>query len=165
MRTLRAIAARGGSWVLLVAVVAVATCAAVVVAAAAGEARRATLVPLALVTVLVVASVATELARRRRAEVSLVRVRGAYGPWLLSSVAGQALLAVVAGAVAGLAAGVLSMHALHRRWDVSAVVGGDEIGYALLAAALAAVPAVGAAVVVAGEPLAVAIRGEAWSVL
>ena len=162
MRTLRAVAARGGSWALLVAVVAVGVSGAIVVAAAQ-DARGATSLPLLLVLALVVANVSTELARRRRAEVSLVRVRGAYGPWLLSSVAGQSLLAVLAGLLAGLAIGSVALQTLHGRWDVPPLVGGREIGYALLVAGLAAVPAVGAAAAVASEPLAVALRRSAWS--
>lgn len=164
MRSLRALRDRGGTWGLLVVVVIVAVAAAVLAAgSSAGDARSGTFAPLLLLTAVLVAIPATELARHRRAEVSLVRVRGGHGVRLVGSVIGEALVAVVVGALVGLVLGGVLLRVLHERWGVEALIGGDELSLAAATAVAAAVPAVGSAVVVAREPLTVALRRTGWT--
>ncbi len=164
MRSLRAVRARVGAWVLLAGAVAVAVGAAVLASgASSGAARPASFAPLLLLTLVLVAVPATELARRRRDEVTLVRVRGGHGIRLVGSVLGESSAAVLVGAVTGLVGGGLALRLLAGRWDVEALVGTDELTTAALVVAVAAVPTVGSAVVVALEPLAASLRRASWS--
>ena len=85
MRLLRAVRAHAGPVLLLVATTVLSVAAFVVSTAAAGdEARRPVLVPLAALALLVAAGPSVDLARRRRPELALVRLRGATGPSLVT---------------------------------------------------------------------------------
>ncbi len=166
MRTLRAVRAHGGPVVLLAVVVAVVVAAAVltasVAAAGADDARSATSTPLLLLALVVVPVPALELARRRRTELALVRVRGAHGVRLVGLVAGASVASVAAGGVVGVAAGAVAVRLLHGPWDVSNRVGGSGLAAAGLVTAGAALVAAGCAWLVVREPLATAVRRCTW---
>ena len=164
MRSLRAVRASGSSWVLLALVAAVVTSAVVVgVGASGGAARGGAYLPVVLLGLVVVPLPATELARRRRDEVALVRLRGGYGARLAGAVAGLSLAAVGVGALLGVAVAGALLRLLRADWGVSSLIRADELLAAAGVAAVLAVPAVGSAVAVAREPLAAALRRPAWS--
>ena len=164
MRLLRAVRAHAGPVLLLAATTALSVAAFVVSAGAAGdEARRTVLVPLVALALLVAAGPSVDLARRRRAELAMVRLRGASGPALVTGVLGESVaVALVAGAV-GLAAGGAAVRLLHVSWDLPVLIGLGELGPAVLLTVALAVVAGAAAGVVAREPLQVSIRRRTWA--
>ena len=96
MRLLRAVRAHAGPVLLLVATTVLSVAAFVVSTAAAGDAaRRPVLVPLAALALLVAAGPSMDLARRRRTELALLRLRGARGPSLVTGVAGESVAVVL----------------------------------------------------------------------
>ena len=164
MRALRAARANAGPCLLLVATTVLSVATLVVSAAAVSdEARRAVLVTPAVLALLVAAGPSVDLARRRRPELILVRLRGAHGPRLVARVTGEPVAVVLVAGVVGLLAGGAAVRLLRTPWDLPRLVGvGALVPALLLIGALAVVAAV-AAVLVAREPLQVALRRRTWS--
>ncbi len=164
MRLLRAVRAHAGPALLLVATTVLSVATLVVATAAAGEEARTTvLVPIAALALLVAAGPSTDLARRRRPELTLVRLRGATGPRLLARVVGEAVVVVLVAGALGLAVGAAAVRLLHTSWDLPLLIDTQELGPALLLVAGLVVVAAVAAGVVAREPLQVAIRRRTWT--
>jgi len=164
MRLLRAVRAHAGAVLLLAATTVLSAGALVVATAAAGDdARRTALVPLAALALLVAAGPATDLARRRRAELTLVRLRGGHGAGLSARVAGESVAVVLTAGVLGLVAGAVAVRLLHTRWDLPELVEVPELVPAVVLLAALAAEAGAAAGVVAREPLQAAVRRGTWS--
>ncbi|GAB3243846.1 hypothetical protein [Nocardioides dilutus] len=163
MRPLRAVWANAGPVLLLVATTALSLVTIVVSAAAAEEARQPVLLAPAALALLVTAGPSVELARRRRAEVTLVKLRGTRGLRLLAHVAGQPVTVVLVAGGVGSTAGAAAVRMLHTTWDLPRLIGVGVLVPAALLVGAQAVVAAGAAVVVAREPLPVAVRRRSWS--
>jgi hypothetical protein len=163
MRSLRAVWANAGPVLLLVATTVLSVATLVVSAAAAEEGRRAVLLAPAVLALLVAAGPSVDLARRRRAELTLVRLRGTRGLRLLARVAGQPVSVVLVAGGVGLAAGGAGVRLVQATWDLPRLIGAGVLVPALLLVGAQAVVAAAAAVVVAREPLHVALRRRSWS--
>jgi len=164
MRLLRAVRAHAGPVLLLFATTVLSVAAFVVSTAAAGDAaRRPVLAPLAALALLVAAGPSVDLARRRRTELALIRLRGARGPSLVTGVAGESVAVVLVSGAVGLAAGGAAVRLLHASWDLPVLIGLGELGPAVLLTGALAVVAAAAAGVVAREPLRVSIRRHSWA--
>ncbi|WP_137292748.1 hypothetical protein [Nocardioides dongxiaopingii] len=163
VRALRAVRAHGGALTLL-AVTSAALVAAVVLAvlATGPDGRPATVLPLLLLGLVVVPVPTVELARSRRAEVTLVRVRGAAPGRVLGAVAGPAAAAVVVGAVTGAVGALAGAAVLRERWDLPASPGATPWAWGGVAAGVALLTAVACSAAVAREPLATALVRPGW---
>lgn len=163
MRLLRAVRDHAAPALLLVATAALAVATLVVSAAAGGEARREVLLTPAALALLVAAGPATDLARRRRAELTLVRLRGAHGLPLLVRVVGEPVWLVVGAGVVGMIAGGVVARLLHSRWGTPELIEPADLVPALVLIGALAVVAAAAAGLVARESLQLALRRPQWS--
>jgi hypothetical protein len=164
MRPLRAARANAGPVLLLVSVTVLSVATLVVsAAAAADDARRTVLLAPVALALLVAAGPSTDLARRRRAELTLVRLRGAPGLRLLLRVAGEPAAVVLIAGVVGLSAGGVAVRLLRTTWDLHRLIGLGQLVPAVLLVGALAVVAAGSSLVVAREPLQVALRRPSWS--
>ncbi|HYG94517.1 MAG TPA: hypothetical protein VD859_13125 [Nocardioides sp.] len=164
MGRLRALRAYGGAVLTLALVVAVLTSATLVVAgvAAAGGGRSGIALPLLVLVVLAVPAPALELARRRRDQVTLARVRGVHGGSWVGAAAGQPATTALTGAALGAGVGVLVLEVLSGRWGTEAGLGDTDLRWAVTVAVSATVLAAGCGLLVSREPLVVALRRPRW---
>lgn len=161
-RTLRGAWSRRHTLVplLLTTVVLVAGVVAVVGFAEASEASAALAVPLVLLGLVAVPASGRELARVRREEIALARLRGLEGGELLGFLALEPLLVLGVGGLLGVGLGTAGAHLAAATW-VDAETGGLSL---LAVAAGLAVVAAGLAALVVGtwsalqEPLAAQVR-------
>ncbi|HYG94615.1 MAG TPA: hypothetical protein VD859_13615, partial [Nocardioides sp.] len=136
MGRLRALRAYGGAVLTLALVVAALTSATLVVAgvAAAGGGRSGIALPLLVLVLLAVPAPALELARRRRDQVTLARVRGVHGGSWVGAAAGQPATTALTGAALGAGLGVLVLEVLPGRWGTEAGLGDTDLRWAVSAA-------------------------------
>lgn len=163
MRSLRATRTYGGP-LLAILLGAAVTVASVLVGLGAdgpggSDGDGGVLLPLLLVAAVTLPLPALDLGRRRRAEMSVARVRGVHGPALVMAAAGPPVVAALLGAALGLGGAALVRARLADAWQTPPL-GATDVGWAATLAAAGALLVAGCSWVVVREPLAGQLRGR-----